>query len=400
MNVAWVVPRYGDEVGGGAEELCRRTVDLLRDHVASTVLTTCALDYRTWANHFEAGETRLAGARVIRFEVDERRRQDIFDELSARAYGEPDDVFLGERWMHAQGPQSAALLEHLRACGDDYDCVVFLPYLYATTATGLPVVASRAVLVPCAHDEPPLRLRIFERVFAAARALVFNTPAERRLVESRFGTDGRPRFVAGLAIDPPPTADPNRFRDAYGIRGPYLLCLGRIEPAKGSDVAIERFDEARARWRDLSLVLMGRAHMEIPHVPGLVVTGFVDEQTKHDALAGATVVLLPSAFESLSIAALEAWSHRRPTLANAASEVLVDQTRRANGGLWYANVAEFHEALDVLLSHPPIAEALGLQGRRWVRATANRDRVRRLWLEALAAVASSPVERRAGAPIL
>ena len=400
MKVAWVVPRYGGEVGGGAEELCRRTVDLLSDQVESTVLTTCALDYRTWANHFEAGETRLEGARVLRFAVDETRRQDVFDELSARAYAEPDDVSVGEQWMHAQGPQSTALLEHLRAFGDDYDRAVFLPYLYATTATGLPLVASRAVLVPCAHDEPPLRLRIYDRVFAAPRALVFNTPAERRLVESRFGTDGRPRFVAGVAIDQPPATDPNRFRETYGVRGPYLLCLGRIEPAKGSDVVIERFHEARTRWRDLSLVLMGRAHMEIPKVPGVVVTGFVDEQMKHDALAGASAVVLPSPFESLSIAALEAWSHGRPTLANAGSEVLVDQTRRANGGLWYGNAEEFHEALDVFLSHPPIAEAVGLQGRRWVRATANRDRIRRLWLDALAAVASAPVVRRASAPAL
>ena len=45
--------------------------------------------------------------------------------------------------------------------------------------------------------------------------------------------------------------------------------------------------------------------------------------------------------ESLSIAMLEAWSHGVPTLANGASPVLVGQSRRSGGGIWYSDAAEY-----------------------------------------------------------
>ena len=91
-----------------------------------------------------------------------------------------------------------------------------------------------------------MRLRIFDEVFARPGVLVFNTPEERAVVEPRFGVDDRPRFTIPLTVDDPPPADPERFRAQFGIEGPYLLALGRIEPAKGSDVVLARFAELRA----------------------------------------------------------------------------------------------------------------------------------------------------------
>ena len=387
MRVAWVVPRYGAEIGGGAEEECRRVAELLATDVECTVLTTCASDYRTWADHYPPGESVVGGVRVVRFGVRAPRDPASFDALSPSAYAAPADVVLGRRWMTAQGPDAPALVEHLAREGERYDVVCFLPYLYATTAHGIALVSERSLLVPLAHDEPPLALAVFDEVFAAARVLVFNTPEERAIVEARFGVDDRPRFEIPLAIDPPPGTDPQRFRDRFAIDGPYLLSVGRIEPSKGSDQLLERFRELRRHRRDLTLVLVGRPHMAIADdLDGVIVTGFVDEQCKHDAYAGAAVVLLPSPYESLSIVGLEAWSHGRPTLANAASAVLVGQTRRSNGGLWYADAYEFHATLALLVDNPPLAETLGLQGRRYVESSGGWERVRRGWLAALAAV--------------
>src|SRR5687768_7702606 len=122
MRVAIVVQRYGVEVNGGSETLARRIAGLLAPEIDVTVLTTCALDYRTWANHYTAGEQEVEGVRVLRFPVDEPRDPG-FDELSARAYASPADEELGRAWMRAQGPRTSLLLEHLRSDGSAYDAV-------------------------------------------------------------------------------------------------------------------------------------------------------------------------------------------------------------------------------------------------------------------------------------
>ena len=52
------------------------------------------------------------------------------------------------------------------------------------------------------------------------------------------------------------------------------------------------------------------------------------------ALEAATVVVIPSPYESLSLLALEALAVGTPILCNARSEVLVDHCLRSNGGLF------------------------------------------------------------------
>jgi hypothetical protein len=181
MKVALTVQRYGLEVHGGAESLARRMAELLVDHVELEVLTTCALDYLTWSDHYPPGLDDVNGVPVRRFSVPEPRDYEAFDEACVAAYEVPDDLVLGRNWMRAQGPHSPDLLKHLRTNGNEYDAVIFVTYLYATTADGLPLVADRAVLVPTMHDEPPLRLRIFDELFARARLCLFSTPEEREL---------------------------------------------------------------------------------------------------------------------------------------------------------------------------------------------------------------------------
>ena len=123
--------------------------------------------------------------------------------------------------------------------------------------------------------------------------------------------------------------------------------------------------------------------------PWLHRLGFVPEKVKHDALAGAEVVVCPSPYESLSLVQIEAWTHGRPTLSNAVSPVLVGQSRRSGGGLWYESDAEYAEMLDLLARRSPLARAIGRQGRRHARAAFSWDRVREAWLAALEEVAEA-----------
>lgn len=381
-----MVQRYGSEVNGGAELHARRIAELLHDEVQVTVLTTCALDYRTWADHYPEGEARVGPVRVLRFPVDAPRDEAHFDALSLRVIGGVErGPEAEERWMREQGPLCSGIARHLAESAGRYDIVVVFTYLYAHALAALDAARVPTILVPELHEDPPLGLEIYDRVFARPRLLLPNTPEERELIGRRFGLPPERSRVVGLGVeDPPADADGERFRRAYGITRPYALCLGRIDPSKGSGELVEHHARYRARDpRGLDLVMLGRPVMELPSHPWLHLTGYVDDDAKWDALDGAACLVAPSRYESLSIAMLEAWSSGVPTIANAEAPVLVGQSRRSGGGLWYRDADEYACCVALLAARPPIAAALGGQGRRYVRSKLSWDRVRSLWIEAL-----------------
>jgi glycosyltransferase involved in cell wall biosynthesis len=388
MNVALVVQRYGAEVHGGAETLARRMAELLVNHVELEVLTTCALDYLSWSDHYPIGADEVNGVPVRRFSVPEPRDIYAFEEASRAAYEFPDDLVLGHNWMRAQGPNSPDLLRHLLSHHTEYDAAVFVTYLYATTANGLPLAADRAILVPTLHDEPPLRLRIFDELFARARLCLFSTPEEHELARERFDIPDERSRIVGAGVDEYPEADASRFVVDTGIRRPYALYHGRLDPSKGVPELLAFHAKYRsARPDGLDLVLLGGGSVDLPERDGLHALGFVSEDVKQNAIAGAEVVVCPSPYESLSFSQLEAWSHGRPTLANGASPVLVGQSRRAGGGLWYSGADEYTAMLDLLTTAKALGSAIGAQGRRYVRAKYSWDNVRDSWLAALEEVA-------------
>src|SRR5207344_3138056 len=143
------------------------------------------------------------------------------------------------------------------------------------------------------------------------------------------------------------------------IERPYALYVGRLDPSRGVDELVAFHQEYRSAHPDgIDLVLLGGGSVKVPSVDGIHGLGFVPEALKHHALAGATVVVCPSPYESLSLAQLEAWTHGRPTLATAASPVLVGQSRRAGGGLWYSDADEYAAMLDYLARTEPLASAI------------------------------------------
>ena len=370
-RVAFVVQRFGLEVNGGAELHCRLVAERLASGFDVEVLTTCALDYMTWANHYPPGEQRLGEVRVRRFPVARPRDVPSFNRLSEDIRNQMGRVTLEQEqaWMRAQGPWALGLFEHLRAAKDQYDAFIFFTYLYATTYFGLPLVADRAILVPTAHDEWPIHLGMWNRFFDLPAAFVFNTEEELAFLRRRFPEARLPGPVVGVAVEPPASMDPATFRATHGLDGPLALYLGRLDRSKGVDRLLEDFQSYQATTGDrrTQLVLVGNPVMEIPAREGVRVLGFLSEQQKWDALAASDVLVMPSPYESLSMACLEAWSIGKPALVTARSEVLVAQCRRSQGGLWYRDSDEFSAALEYLLGEPSVARGLGAQGREFVR---------------------------------
>jgi glycosyltransferase involved in cell wall biosynthesis len=365
-RIAVVVPYCGPTAYGGAATLALALARRLGAFFDVEVLTTCATDYETWRNVEPEGHLRIDGVHVRRFPVDRERDQSRFEALSrAILYAADAPLEDQERWMRAQGPMSDALLDYLETFGGRYAAVVFFSYLYATTYFGLPIVEERAVLAPLAHDEWPLTFSLWDRFFERPAAFVFVGEEERALVQRRFPALGVGGPVAGIGIVPPADVSAERFRAATSIDEPFLLYLGRIDPAKGCDELLA--DYARVRRGSAAvprLVLAGELHMTIPPAPGVTVLGPIDELMKWDAIAACDVFVMPSPYESLSIAMLEAWTMGRPVLVNGRAETLVGQSRRAGGGLWYVNADEFGVALEML--DEPTRALLGERGRAYV----------------------------------
>jgi glycosyltransferase involved in cell wall biosynthesis len=375
-RVGFVVQRCGDDIVGGAESLCRQTARAMAESWDVEILTTCARDARTWADAYEPGATTIGGVPARRFSVPTPRDPARFDRLSAHVRGEDATPVERAEWMTAQGPVAPDLIAHLSDCSKWYDRVLFYSYLYATTYGGLPPVAARSVLVPLAHREWMLDLDIFDRVYAHAGAFAYVSEEERAIVERRFpGARERPNRIVGVGIESPADPDPKRFVAERGLSGTLFVVVGRVEEAKGTSELIDYFCALqRVDPAPRTLVLVGPVAMQIPRRPDIVALGQVDEREKWDALAAASVVCVPSAFESLSLSALEAWSVGSPVLVNGASAVLIGQCRRSNAGLWYANESEFIElARTELYGRGP---ELGANGRSFVRVNYTWDRVR------------------------
>jgi glycosyltransferase involved in cell wall biosynthesis len=366
-RVAMVVQRCGTDVNGGAEAHCRDVAAHMSAKWDVTILTTTALDYMTWAPHYEPGPTTIAGVPAIRFDVDYERNKRDFDALSKRMLRKHATVTVAEQqqWMHAEGPYSTPLLRYIEDNSDAYDLFIFYSYLYATTFFGLPLVAEKSILAPLAHDEWPIHFPIWNDFFEKPRALIFNTPEERDFLAQRFPNRKMDGPIIGVGVTAPANPQPNRFRERFGITGPYAIYVGRIDKAKQCDTLLKDYAAYRRRKdADLSLVLVGRSVMNIPKAPGVYATGYIEEDLKFDAIAGAEFLIMPSHLESLSIALLEAWSLSRPVLVNAESAVLVGQTRRANAGITYGSTKEFIEGIDKLRTPPN--NQLGENGHRFV----------------------------------
>lgn len=374
MRLLFVVQRYGTEVAGGAEAAARSVAEHLADagHVVE-VLTSRARSYVDWADHYPSGTEQIGPVRVHRLGVAAPRDPNVFGPLHARTLlgHQPVPLPMQRAWARAQGPVLPGIGPWLGEHGPRFDAVMAVTYLYATTIDGL--AAARAVaptvLMPTAHDERPLHLGIFDLVVRQADALAYLTPEEAELVAGRFGISA-PGRVIGLGIDPISPRRPRDIRTELGLGGaPFLLVLGRLDPHKGATEAFDMFVAMKQRSPGpLKLVFVGEAVTDVDSHPDVVVTGFVDDDTKQSIISECLALVQPSWFESFSLALCEAWAHGKPALVQGRCSVLAGQARRSGGAIPYNGFGEFEAAAELLIERPELARRLGDNGREYVDA--------------------------------
>jgi glycosyltransferase involved in cell wall biosynthesis len=416
VKIAFIVQRYGTDILGGSEYHCRLIAERVAQRHQVDVLTTCARDYITWKNEYPEGVDRVRGVTVRRFASARTRDIASFNRYSDWIFNYPHTDADEIAWLEQQGPWCPALLEYLDRNHRQYDVLIFFTYLYAPTVLGMKINPSRSLLVPTAHDEPAIRLRMYRELFTNAHAIAYNTDVERRFLNSTFEIRATVEETVGCGVDLPQsrphkdsvreatsvaaTATPgggtvgtrekaesededdpepgsgNRkvirgrgeiFRRRHRLYGPILLYGGRIDPGKGCEELFEYFRGFVQGGGDATLVLMGVKLMPLPEDPSVRFAGMLSEQERAEALEAATVVVVPSPHESLSLLALESFAVGSPILANARSEVLVDHCLKSNAGLFYSNQDEFTEALTLLLSDDRLRAGMGRNGRTYVK---------------------------------
>lgn len=361
MKIALVVQRYGLEVSGGAELHARQLAEHLAPYLQVEVLTTCALDYMTWQNHYPPGIEKINGIPVRRFAVRSPRNVEEFNRFSLDIIDRQAEHYNEIRWMAMQGPDSPDLFRYIDIHQGDYDLFLFLTYLYASTFVGLQLVPHKSILIPTSHDESTIRLGIFRSLFNLPRGFIFNTQEEEAFIRAKFHNAHIPGIIAGVGIDVPSAPDIATMDEEY------ILYLGRVDQSKGCAELFDYFLAYKAETGDpVKLVLVGSHAMPIPAHPDIVAKGFLPGSEHFAWLRDAQMLVLPSPHESLSMVTLEAWALEVPVLLNGHAAPLRGHVHRSHGGVYYAGKEEFIESLRFLRGEREIARQLGRQGKRYV----------------------------------
>jgi D-inositol-3-phosphate glycosyltransferase len=255
-------------------------------------------------------------------------------------------------------------------------------------------------------DDPELRSRIEHETIACADLMLASTTDERRQLEELYGAATDRIEIVAPGVDhevfhPVPAERRRRERSALGFGDrPTLLFVGRIQPLKGADLAVEAL---AALGPHVDLVVVGGpsgpdGHCELTRLHALVAdlglhdrVRFVPPQP-HATLAryyrSADVCIVPSHSESFGLVALEAAACGTPVVAAAVGGLRSLVVDGVTGHLVDSrDPDDFAAPIAALLDDPDRCRATGVaaeaQSRRygWTMTAA---RLRRLYTDLLA----------------
>ncbi|HEY9634179.1 MAG TPA: glycosyltransferase family 4 protein [Coleofasciculaceae cyanobacterium] len=389
-KIAIVVQRCHETIVGGSEALAWQYATLLSHDFQVEVLTTTALEYRDWANDLSSGSEIKQGVTINRFPVTigrspywhklhERLLRDF--QFSASEHMNsgskkriPWSIALQEEFIRRQGPYSEPLISFIEEQWSNYQSVIFITYLYPTTYFSLPQIpASRTLLAPTLHDEPPAYLSAYKYMAQRVRSLIWLTNAEKLLGNKLWGE--LPGSVISMGVETTLCTPDN-------IEYPYLLYCGRIDSSKGCNELMNFFVQFKQNHQsNLRLLLTGKAEVEIVRHPDIEFRGFVSKEEKFKLMAGASIFVMPSPYESFSIVTLEAMAQRTPVLVNGRCQVLVEHVVLSKGGVIYQDYESFSQAILELMKDPQQSAEMGELAREYVVSNYTFDTVKQRLIE-------------------
>jgi glycosyltransferase involved in cell wall biosynthesis len=364
-RIAFVPPRFGADIVGGAEAVVRDiAVGLVERDWEVEVFTTCAVNPYTWANELPEGASIEGGLLVHRF-------QNVLAASASREHWVHGQIYGGQEptlddqvtWLNALF-RTPGMFEALLKEGRSFDAIVFAPYLFWNVTVCMPIVADRAIVMPCLHDEAYAYLDVMRHVLSVPASVWFLSGPEHDLAH-RLGPVTPHHSLIGSGMDVPKSYNPDEFRDEYGIDGPFLLYLGRRENDKGWPWLVEVFAGIKTR---VKLVSVGAGHADVPpRLRGRVIdVGYLSNEQRNNAMAAALAYVQPSLMESYSRTSMESWLAGRPVLVRTGSEVVEWHCARSRGGRAFATSDELGEHLATFSSAPEVADEMGERGRAYV----------------------------------
>ena len=368
-RLAFVPPRYGDDVVGGSEAVMREAAHGLAARGWDVeVITTCVRDHFTWANEYPEGVFDYGGVRVRRFPVVHDATRGVTHEAMQRIQlglpVPPEDELA---WV--SGPfRAPGLFHHLLEHAGSFRAVLFSPYLFWSTFVGTVAAPERAIVVPCLHDEPAAWLSVLRPVLARPAQVWFLSEPEHALAH-RLGPVAPEHSVVGSGVPVPSGYDPEAFKTRHGLKDPFVLYAGRREQMKGWDDLLAAYTRAVTRFGvDVDLVTVGVGDVVPPaEVADRVVDlGFLPAADIGDAFAAAAAYLQPSPHESFSRTVMEAWLAGTPVIATALGDVVRWHCERSGAGLAYADEYELAECLALVTDAPDVLRRMAARGREYV----------------------------------
>ncbi len=163
--------------------------------------------------------------------------------------------------------------------------------------------------------------------------------------------------------------DTGHFRRKYDLGdNPFIFFIGRLSYEKGPDLLIDAFSRVAKKYRDYHLVVAGpddgmleelvRKSRSLRLDTKIHFTGYLGSEEKSQALHAATLLVVPSRKEAMSIVALEAGAAGVPVLMTDICGF--DQVADINGGqIVTASKKGIYEGLNHMLADPGALVSMG-----------------------------------------
>jgi glycosyltransferase involved in cell wall biosynthesis len=356
--IAIIIPWWGKNLKGGAEQQAYQLATRLANlgHTVEVLTTCCRSFMDDWStNHFKEGVKKENGLTIRRFPVNKRNNQ-AFDWVNFLMLNlEKKDLKIGvspvslpdSEIFARENINSNKLIKFLEKNINNYHAFIFIPYLYGIILNGLPIVAKKAFLQPCLHDEVYAYLPQVENIFHQAKGLLFNSEGELKLAEKLYGCGILKKNLIvgeGVEIQVQKINNVKNFLNINPQTDNYILYLGRRDATKNTDLLLKAYGFFKQKYANSNCKLVLAGTGDLPKdllIEGIIDLGLVTEEEKAFLLQHCLALFQPSQNESYSRVIMEAWFYQRPVAVNKNCLATAIAVKSSNGGYLAETEAEW-----------------------------------------------------------